>query len=266
MAGFTAYIDESGCDGFNFDGGSTGFLVLGALICRTANLGQYQDATAEIRKAVRKKDGWIFPSFKKLNTAPGQRWAIAKYLSATKCQVVAVAVHKPALTEQGWQQNKDDLYFQASKFLLERISWACRDTHNVGPAQPDGKVEIIFCKRGGLRYEDLVTYMNRLREDPKKYATKADWNHLDPGLVRDEPHDNDNPAHLAVDHFASALGCAIEEKDHGMFDDRYIRLWADRFYRSNGRVVGNGLKVWPNEGLTALQKESRGAWLKMAFG
>jgi hypothetical protein len=266
MAGFTTYIDESGCDGFDFANGSTEFLVLGALTCRTANLGQYADAVTAIRSATRKPQDWTFKSFKKLNSTHGQRWCIAKHLAATKCNVVAVAVHKPSLTEQGWNENKEDLYFQASKFLLERVSWACRDTHGVAAAQPDGKVEIIFSKRGGLRYEDLVTYMSRLKADPVKYATKADWNHLDPDLVKNEAHDDSNPAHLAVDHFVSALGCALEAKEHGMFDDRYVRLWADRFYRSNGRAMGNGMKIWPNEGHTALQNGPRGAWLKMALG
>lgn len=101
MAGFTTYIDEFGCDGFDFAHGSSEFLVLGALTCRTANLGQYAEAVAAIRQATRKPQDWAFKSFKKLSGTQGQRWCIAKTFAATKCQVVAVAVHKPSLTEQG---------------------------------------------------------------------------------------------------------------------------------------------------------------------
>lgn len=266
MTGFTAYIDESGCDGFDFEGGSTDFLVIGAVICRTSKLAQYPEAVSGARGHCKKADHWTFGSFKDLKNSQSQRWILAKQFSATKCQVVAVAVHKPTLTEAGWEANKDDLYFQASKFLVERISWACRDAHAVLPEE-DARVNIVFSKKGNLRFEVFAEYMRTLKCDPQKYSTNADWNHLDPDLVTSEQHDNSNPHHLAADHFAAAVGVAINHahKPHNMFDDRYARVWADRFYRANGNVMGNGFKVWPNDGYTVLRKEPRGQWLKMAF-
>jgi len=68
-------------------------------------------------------------------------------------------------------------------------------------------------------------------------------------------------------HFASAIGNALELKEHGSFDDRYARIWAHRFYKPRWKnVVGNGLKVWPNEGYAALRADKRGDWIKMVFG
>ncbi len=267
MSDYSAYIDESGCDGFDFDNGSTDFLVLGAVIARTSGLVQFDAAIAKARVAARKPEFWTFGTFKDLKSAAAQRWALAKALSAVKCQVVAVAVHKKSLTEGGWQQSKDDLYFQASKFLLERISWSIRDVNSV-KSEGDPRCRIVFSRRGSLRYDQLARYMERLRADPSRYSTNADWNHLDPGLVTDEPHDNANALHLAADHFSAAIGSALNVQQPGlldMFDDRYARLWAERFYKSNGRVVGNGLKIWPNEGYSPLRNDQRGQWMKMSF-
>lgn len=267
MGDYSAYIDESGCDGFDFANGSTDFLVLGAVIARSAGLAQFDEAMVKARVAARKPDYWQFGTFKDLKSAGAQRWALAKALAGLKCQVVAVAVHKNSLTEAGWQQNKDDLYFQASKFLLERISWSVRDVNAV-KAENDPRCRIVFSRRGRLRYDQLAAYMETLKADPAKYSTAADWNHLDPALVTDEPHDNANPLHIAADHFSAAIGNALNLQQAGlldMFDDRYARLWADRFYKSNGRVVGNGLKVWPNEGYTLLRNDPRGQWLKLCF-
>lgn len=267
MTGFSAYIDESGCDGFDFGNGSTDFLVLGAVITRNSRLPQFEAAIQNARAATRKPDDWRFPSFKELKSAAAQRWAIAKSLSAVKCQVVAVAIHKPSLKEEGWQEDKDDIYFAASKYLLERVSWAVRDTSKVR-AEPSPIADIVFSKRGRLRYDRLANYMRLLKSDPDKYATKASWDHLDPNLVRDEPHDNSNPLHLAADHFSAAVGSAFNLQQPNLldlFDDRYARLWAPRFYNSAGRVIGNGLKIWPNEGYNALAQDPRGEWLRMAF-
>lgn len=265
MPGYTAYIDESGCDGFDFENGSSDFLVLGAVVCRTSRLSDMQDVVTRAKKASRKPPGYTFKSFKKLNTASAQRWCIAKHLAEAPCQVVAVAVYKPGLTEKGWKQDKSDLYFQASKFLSERVSWACRDTHTKR-AEPEPACRIVFSNRKSLRYEDFRKYLQTLRSDPQKYSSNADWNHLVPEEVTDQDHDDTNPMMLAVDHFASAIGCALELKDHGQFDDRYARLWHPRFYSSEGLILGNGMKVWPNDGLNMLKSDPRGGWMRLAMG
>lgn len=263
MAGFTAYIDESGCDGFNLQAGTSEFLILGSVITRTANLKQFDEATSEMNDLAAKPSDWRLRTFKKLNSAPSQRWLIAKGFSALRIQVVAVAIHKPSLREKGWKVDKDDLYFQASKFLLERISWSCRDAHAAQSAGPDPMVDVVFSKRGKLRYDRLAEYMARLKSDPKAYGTNADWNHLDPQLVRAEPHSDSNACHIATDHFVSAVGAALERKVHGMFDDRYVRIWGDKFYRPKQRVLNNGLKFWPSEGLKFIQDDERGGWLEI---
>lgn len=176
------------------------------------------------------------------------------------------AVYKPGLIAQGWRENPGDLYFHASKYLIERISWACRDSHVVLPAQPDGLVRIVFSERGGLRYDRFREYLVRLRADPMGNNTNAAWQHLDPALVEPERHDDGNACHLAADYLASSIGSAFERRDQGVFDDRFARLWGARFYQSNGRRVGNGFKVWPDAGLALLRTDPRGHWMKTSFG
>jgi hypothetical protein len=262
MAAFTAYIDESGCDGFAFDRGSSDFLVIGAVLCRTATLCRYQQAVDDARVALRKDPAWRFKSFKDLGSV-SQKWAIVDRLSASPGRCVAVAIYKPALVAEGWADNPGDLYFQASKFLVERISWACRDAP--GPAEDDPRVRIVFSERKGLRYEAFRDYLRRLRADPVRYQTRAEWAHLDPDLVDHAVHDDGEAPLLAADYFAASLGLALERKDQGVFDDRFARLWARKLYRPNGRAVGNGLKVWPDDGLTFLRTDARGDWMKLAL-
>ena len=177
-----------------------------------------------------------------------------------------MAIYKPALDAAGWRDNAGDLYFQASKFLIERISWACRDTHLKLPAQPDQLTRIVFSERGGLRYDRFQAYMRRLQADPAAYHSNAAWEFLDPALIVSEPHDDKNACHLAADYLASSIGQAFEIRDQGVFDDRFARLWAGRFYQANGRRVSNGFKVWPDEGLTLLRTDPRGHWMKTSFG
>ena|GEM_PF-3262729 len=233
-------------------------------MCRRGRLSTFDDALTQIRKEARKPDNFNFQSFKKLNGSPSQRWSIAKHFAETSCQVVGVVIHKPSLAEEGWQDDKEGLYFKASQFLSERISWACRDTHSVrNEANPT--CEIVFSERGHLRYENFRDFLRKLQSNPVGFSCNADWNHLSPDAVGSRPQDDTNSAMLAVDHFASGLGCSIEKGIFGQFDDRYARIWSKRYYNNNGRVMGNGLKIWPNEGISILQKEPLGSWIKQSF-
>ena len=260
MAGYTAFVDESGDDGFNFEGGSTDFIVVAAIISRTSNLDQFGDALRKARGKARKSTGWVFPTFKKLNNAPVQRWLLADQFSCLAVQTCCVLIHKRGLSEPGWQSRKEDMYFHASKFLIERISWACRDT-DAKKAEVDPVCNIIFSRRGGLRYEKLQTYVRRLQSSPQEYDTKAEWRHIDPNLITCEDHSDSNACHLAADHFASAVGCAVELKDYYSFDDRYARIWTKKIYSYKGRIEGNGLKIWPESGTSYLRADPRGFWI-----
>ncbi len=259
MSGYTAYIDESGDDGFNFDDGSSDFIVLGAIVARTNKLDNFAEALRRARSAARKSSGWVFPSFKKLNNAPAQRWLIASCFADVPHQTCCVLVYKRGLTEPGWERNKEDLYFHASKFLLERVSWACRDTNKKMP-EADLRCRIVFSRRGGLRYENFQRYVRTLASDPVTYGTKAEWSHIDPDLITWEDHSDENACHLAADHFTSAIGCAVERKDYGQFDDRYARIWHSKIYHFNNKREGNGFKIWPESGTPYLKSDPRGFW------
>lgn len=260
MAGYTAFIDESGDDGFNFEGGSSDFIVVAAIISRTSNLGQFRDAVQKARERAKKSSGWTFGTFKKLNGSPAQRWLLADQFASLAVQSCCVVIHKRGLTEPGWKSKKEDMYFHASKFLIERISWACRDT-DAKRAEDDPTCSIIFSRRGGLRYENLQNYVRRLQSSPQEYGTNAEWRHINPDLIVCEDHSDGNACHLAADHFASAVGCAIEVKDHGSFDDRYARIWRKKIYSYNGKMEGNGFKIWPESGVPYLRSDPRGFWI-----
>ena len=260
--GYLAYIDESGCDGFAFGKGSTDFLVVSAIIFRRRNLSQLSGAVEKAKAAARKPKYFNFPTFKKLNSAPSQRWLLASEFSSFPCNAITVLIHKPSLQKEEWKEQKEDLYFHASKFLLERISWACRDTDLKLPEE-NKYCEIVFSKRGALRYENFQSYMEKLRANPKLFHSRAEWIHIDPRHIVSEDHSDRNLGHLIVDHFASAVGSAVEFKTFGSFDDRYVRLWSQRIYRPNKKALNNGIKIWPLDGYDFSHADPRGAWIRM---
>ena len=55
MAGFSAFIDESGCDGFEFGCGASEILVIGAVVCRTSNVKQFDEAAKKLAETCNKK-------------------------------------------------------------------------------------------------------------------------------------------------------------------------------------------------------------------
>ena len=54
----------------------------------------------------------------------------------------------------GIYTEKNQLYFYLTRFLLERMSWLCRDLRSV-VREGDGRVKIIFSRRGGMSYTDF---------------------------------------------------------------------------------------------------------------
>lgn len=261
MSGFVAFVDESGCDGFEFSNGSTEFLVIAAIVMRRSNLSQLEDAIGAARAEAQKPPGWAFKTFKKLKSSESQRWLLAKHFSSIRCRGVAVAIHKRGLQAASWQENQEDIYFHASKFLVERISWACRDTHSA-QRESDPLCEILFSKQGKIRYENFQAYIAKLRES-RQYNCRAEWLHIDESRIMAESHSDSDYRHLIADHFASAIGCALEAKMYGIFDDRYARIWAQKIYDYNGKKLGNGLKFWPESGIDYLNQDFRGEWLKL---
>lgn len=247
-ASFVAYIDESGDEGFTFrpDGsGSSRWLVLSALVMRKENDGLVVQTARQARELLRKppKHALHFRDLKH-----EQRVALARLIGQMPSRSVSVLIHKPSIPEpEIFQQEAYALYRYASRMLLERVSWLCRDHRKKGMG--DGRVGLIYSNRSAMSYEDLRTYLPHLRQDTGRKDIRIDWNVIDPVHVKAVNHDQLAGLQLA-DAVATSAYYAVTPNLYGDIEDRYFRLIASTIYRHEQRVEGYGLKFWCDERAT----------------
>lgn len=241
-AEFFAYIDESGDEGFTFrpDGsGSSRWLVLSALVMRRENDARVVQVAREARELLRKPAK--FPlHFRDLKHE--QRVALAGLIGQMPSRTVSVLVHKPSIPEpETFQREAYALYRYASRLLLERVSWLCRD-HRKG----DGLVELIYSNRSAMSYDELRDYLDRLKRDSATKDVRIYWALIDPARVRAVNHDQLAGLQLA-DAVATSAYYAVTPNIYGDIEDRYLRLIAPTIYRHQRRTKGYGLKFWSQE-------------------
>jgi len=125
---FKVYVDESGDEGFVFhaDGsGSRRWLVLSAVVVRTKNDLKLVETLKSVRQLLGKqpKQQLHFADLKH-----EQRVPYVKQIANTPVRTVSVLIHKPSISDpEKFQSEKFLLYRYATRYLLERVSWFCRD-------------------------------------------------------------------------------------------------------------------------------------------
>ena len=249
---FRVYVDESGDEGFVFrerGRGSSRWLVLSAAVTRRehdAIVVELMDAVRELLQRPRRQQ----VHFVKLSHA--QKTAYAREIGKARLRTVSVLIHKPSIEgPETFQAQKHRLYRYATRLLLERVSWLCRD-HRL-KEQGDGFAEIIFSNRGQMSYEDLRDYLCRLRDKP---GVQIDWSVIDPVRVRAVQH-----AQMAglqvVDAIASSAFAAVNANQFGDTEERYLLELLPVAYRRKGKVSGYGLKFWPADIDMLLAKDPR---------
>ncbi len=244
-ASFTAYIDESGDEGFVFhpdERGSSRWLVLSAAVFRKSNDMQAVHIMREVRDLLKKEYKKAL-HFRDLRHE--QRVPYVRAIGAIKMRTVSVMVHKPSIKEpERFQSESFRLYRYTSRLLLERISWLCRDYHR--PDEGDGTVEITFSNRSAMSYDDLRDYLGRLRETADAADVRVDWNVVRPEKVKAVNHDQLAGLQIA-DAVASGIFFALNLNQYGEAEDRYLQLLQPTIYRHRKTALGYGLKFWPDD-------------------
>lgn len=143
-----------------------------------------------------------------------------------------------------FQSEKFLLYRYASRYLLERVSWLCRDKHN--PGEGSGQVDIIFSNRSIMSYEDLTGYLQMLKIKCDPMKVSIDWNVIDPEKVSAVDHSKLAGLQIA-DAVASSFFYAVNLNRYGEVEDKYARILLSNCYRHKGAALGYGLKFWPEE-------------------
>lgn len=240
---FTAYIDESGDEGFVFlpgEKGSSRWLVLSAVVFRKSKDLEAVRVMREVRALLGKdpKKALHFREMKHEHRVP-----YVRVVSTASMRTVSVLIHKPSIAEpEKFQSEPFRLYRYATRLLVERVSWLCRDTRKVN--EGDGSCELIFSNRSAMSYEDLRNYLSHLKDKPGSDA-RIDWTAIRPQQVRAVNHDQLAGLQMA-DAVASSLFFAVNLTQYSEVEDRYFRMLRPTIYRHpKSGELGYGLKFWP---------------------
>ncbi len=270
---YIAYIDESGDDGLNTrfrqpsgDGGASHWLVLGATVWRISRDLDMVRCAKQIASQLPTRKQVKPLHFADLDHS--QRvMAINTLTSAQKFRVCAVCAYKPIIPA-GTYTEKNQLYHYMARYLVERISWLCRDLRPQVP-EGDGSVKIIFSRRGGMNYGDFRAYLGRLKQkdDPE---IKIHWPVIDIQGVEALDHGTRFGLQLA-DLAVSGLRAAIEYDRYGNLEPRFATMLKPAVYCRNNNYLSYGAKLVP--GNDAIQDYSQadvmaadlGPWLTI-FG
>lgn len=242
---FLIYIDESGDDGFGAfreprtPGGRSHWLVLSALIVRSSRDLEAVEWRDEIKNLVLGKKTSRELHFRDLNHE--QKVVAAQIMSTKPARLVSVLASKASLKPEIYT-DKNQLYFYLCRYLLERLSWACRDLR---PAVPEGSgsAKIIFSRRGGMSYVDFQKYLTYLR-DGLVTKTSIHWPIVDIPSIEAKDHSSLAALQLA-DLCASSIAAAVEPSFYGNTETRYASLLKPIIYSHGGKFLGYGIKVFP---------------------
>ncbi len=240
---FTAYIDESGDEGFVFlpgEKGSSRWLVVSAVVFRKSKDLEAVRIMREVRTLLGKdpKKALHFRDMKHEHRVP-----YVRALAGAPIRTVSVLIHKPSITEpEKFQTEPFRLYRYATRLLVERVSWLCRDARKDN--EGDGSCELIFSNRSAMSYDDLRNYLVHLKDKPGSDA-HIDWTAIKSQQVRAVNHDQLAGLQMA-DAVASSMFFAVNLSQFGEVEDRYFRMLRPTIYRhTKSGELGYGLKFWP---------------------
>ncbi|MHB1359800.1 MAG: DUF3800 domain-containing protein [Rhodocyclaceae bacterium] len=251
---FVVYIDESGDEGFvfNADGsGSSRWFVLSAAVIRKTNDLQMVSCLKDVREVLGKppKTPLHFVDMKH-----EQRVPYIRRVCDLPIRTVSVMIHKPLIAEpEKFQNTKYLLYRYATRMLLERVSWLCRDQRQAN--QGDGFADIIFSNRSNMSYAEIRDYLRLLirqhDDDPQK--VQIDPTVIDPERIRSVEHSRLAGLQVA-DAVASGLHFAVKVNRYGETETGYLTHLKKTLYRHQKSVMGYGVKVWPEDFATLKAK------------
>ena len=188
-----------------------------------------------------------------------QKLPYLRCLTGFNFKTVTILVHKPSLKEPEKFQERYRLYFYTTRYLIERASWFCRDTHtphDIG----DGTAKLIFSNRSGMSYSELKDYFIYLKNNTDLFGVRIDWNYIKPDqIIAYSPMKR--VGLMIADAIAHSFWRAVERDRFGFTEDRYVRLLDKIIYRRKGEALGYGVKFWPRESIDMVLREDEYRWV-----
>lgn len=260
-ATFRVYVDESGDEGFSLGKGSSEWFVLSAVATRASE----DLAAVRVVDAVRERLGR--PARKPLHFRDLRHEHKLVYLeeiARTPFRAVSVLVHKPSLREPEKFRDRYRLYFYAARYLLERVSWCCRD-HRTRRDTGDGSADVVFSNRSGMSYAELRAYLGLLESQTSILDVRVDWTVVKANQVT--AYSSGRRMGLQVaDAVASSFFYGVQANQYGFTEPRYAMMLKPVMYHRGSSYLGYGIKLWPSEITGLLTEKSALGWLKDAYG
>lgn len=252
---FVVYIDESGDEGFQFGNGSSEWFVLSAVVTRRASDLATVKLVDDVRTALGRHPKKHL-HFKDIRHE--HRLVYVDRIAQANLKTVTVLVHKPSLQEPEKFQERYRLYFYTTRYLLERVSWYCRD-HRAPADGGDGTADVVFSNRSGMSYLELCEYLRYLRKHTGQFEVSMDWSVIGEEQIRSLPPGKGMGLQIA-DAVAGSFYHAVQASQYGFSEPRYAQMLKPVVYSRKGQYVGYGLKFWPRD-TGALLREDRYEWI-----
>lgn len=260
---FVAYIDESGDEGFKFrktidEQKSSDWFILAAFITRNKNDIDTVKVIDKVRDEFslhpRKHIHW-----KKLKHAQKVRYA--QIIVTLRTRLIAVCVHKPSLLEPEKFRDRYRLYFYAVRYLLERISWLVRESHNLEKWGGDGTAKLYFSNRQGMSYDEMREYLRKLEKQKQAGRDiRIEFDRIPIDKLSTQTPGKSMGLQLA-DATAGAFFNALETDRFGNTEPRYLQTVFPVLYRHEGILRGYGFKIVPREAQHGLAETENLKWL-----
>lgn len=249
---FTVFVDESGDEGFVFrdppDKGSSDWFVVTAVLTVATQQDRIIGLANRIRDSIGlERKGLIHFA----DLSHEKRVRVLHEMQGENLRYVSVLINKRAITHPArFTAQRGRLYYYAVRLLLERVSWLCRDTAKKHSSDPAAKV--IFEHRKRLKHEDLVSYIDLLRnigEGDQWLASSSqdiriDWNVLDSDRMETAAKRQYAGLQLA-DVVASGLKVSLEANRYGNTEHRFAKMMVAQTYERSGNFTSYGLKFFP---------------------
>jgi len=171
---------------------------------------------------------------------------------------ITVGCYKPDLNRTSVLLNGHRLYYYLTRFLVERISWYCRDSLHLIHDGSNGTVKLYFSNRASMGYSDMQDYLDLIRLDSR---VQIHWPVLTPLQIQPLPHARRDGLQVA-DAVVSSWFNAFEPTPQNVTEPRYAREVLPRAYRRFGRLRSYGLKLFPGETETRILADPVFAWLQ----
>lgn len=230
-------------------GGSSHWLTLSASVWR---FGRDLEATEWVREIkARFPHGGQARVLHCQDLSHQQRVMAAQILADKPFRSLCVMAHKPSLDPAVFT-GKNQLYFYLCRYLIERLSWLCRDSRH-GVREGDGRVKIVFSRRGKLSYDQFKEYLERLKADP---SVTVNWGVVD--IEGIEARDHSTRAGLQIsDIVATCMTAGLEQDIYGNCEARYAEMLKPLMYRRKGNFLSYGVKFVPAVDQIGLSDQQR---------